>query len=519
VMEKKAKPKSWADCKFGDIAQIRSGYAFKSSTFKKQKADNSDVPLIKQSQLKGTHVDLTDAVFLPSKFMNEHKNYIIRKGDVLIGMSGSIGRVCLYDKEFPALQNQRTGKIESFSPDKIDARFFGIYLSSVERTLVEYSKGMGVQNISAKDIEGLPFALPPINEQKRIVNKIEELFSELDKGIEILKIAHAQLKLYRQSVLKSAFEGNLTKDWREENKDKLEPADELLKRIKQEREAHYQQQLENWNSAVKTWEQNGKEGKKPAKPRNFLVPDGISIDVLKILPQLPENWEWCKVGHLFNVYVGSTPSRKKQSFWHGSIPWISSGEVAFCKVNDTEEKITQEGYESASTQIHPIGTVMLAMIGEGKTRGQAAILNIEAAHNQNTAAIRVSETECSTLLFYYYLLYQYELTRRLGSGNNQKALNKDRVSNMTLPLMSLPEQIQIALEIENQLSVIESIEQTIETELKKSEVLRQSILKKAFSGQLARQDPSDEPASALLERIKAEKEKVTKTKKKKRKAA
>ena len=245
-----------------------------------------------------------------------------------------------------------------------------------------------------------------------------------------------------------------------ENEDKLESAEILLARIQSEREEYYQQQLQEWGLAVKEWEKSGKKGKRLTKPKNLLLSESIPSDDLKALPKLPTKWKWCKTAQLFNVYVGSTPSRKKQNFWNGTIPWVSSGEVAFCEINDTEERISQEGYESASTQIHPVGTVMLAMIGEGKTRGQAANLNINAAHNQNTAAIRVSETECSTVLFYYYLLYQYELTRRLGSGNNQKALNKDRVSNMTLPLIPLVEQVQVVLEIENKLSIIENIDKT-----------------------------------------------------------
>jgi type I restriction enzyme S subunit len=438
----------------------------------KDQDPNGDVRLIQLADIGDSKFIDKSNRFLTSSTAKGLNCTFLEKGDVLIArMSDPLGRACLFPfdkpKAFVTVVDVCAIRLCS---DTVDRRFLMYLINSPEtrNNIEEYKTGSTRKRISRGNLSKIGLPIPPLNEQKRIVGKIEELFSELDKGIESLKIAQAQLKIYHQAVLKHAFEGKVTAGWREDNKDKLESADELLDRITLERETHCQQKLKDWHIALKTWEQNGKEGKKPAKPRNFLVPDSISIDELKMLPQLPESWKWCKVGHLFNVYVGSTPSRKKQNFWHGSIPWVSSGEVAFCKINDTEEKITQEGYESASTQFHPVGTVMLAMIGEGKTRGQAAILNIEAAHNQNTAAIRVSETECSTLLFYYYLLYQYELTRRLGSGNNQKALNKDRVSNMTLPLMSLPEQIQIALEIENQLSVIENIEQAVDTELKKS---------------------------------------------------
>ena len=104
------------------------------------------------------------------------------------------------------------------------------------------------------------FPLAPVAEQHRIVAKIEALFSELDKGVESLKTARKQLKVYRQAVLKHAFEGKLTAQWREENKDKLEPADELLARIQKEREARYQQQLADWKAAFKAWEAKGERG-------------------------------------------------------------------------------------------------------------------------------------------------------------------------------------------------------------------------------------------------------------------
>lgn len=131
--------------------------------------------------------------------------------------------------------------------------------------------------------------------------------------------------------------------------------------------------------------------------------------------------------------------------------------------------MTEDGILHSSTNVHPIGTVMLAMIGEGKTRGQAAILNTKAAHNQNTAAILVSETPCSSKYIYYFLLLNYENTRRVGSGNNQKALNKERVRALRFPFTSFKEQEEIVAEIESRLSVFDSIEQTIDCTLSQAE--------------------------------------------------
>ena len=115
--------------------------------------------------------------------------------------------------------------------------------------------------------------LAPLNEQHRIVAKIEELFSELDKGVESLEKAHKQLKVYRQAVLKHAFEGKFTAKWREENQDKLEKPEQLLARIKREREARYEQLLEDWKDAIKEWDAAGRKARKPHKPQKLKNPD------------------------------------------------------------------------------------------------------------------------------------------------------------------------------------------------------------------------------------------------------
>lgn len=383
--------------------------------------------------------------------------------------------------------------------------FVYFYLKSSKQLAEENAAGTTFKEISGAAFGKLPFPVPPTNEQHRIVAKIEELFSELDKGIESLKTARAQLKIYRQALLKHAFEGKLTEQWRADNASKLETAEHLLACIKQAREARYHVQLEEWKATVEQWETGGKHGKKAAKPRKFIAPADFTGLELERLAELPVGAIWVKVGIVFDVFVGATPSRKVKEYWGEGVPWVSSGEVAFCEISETREHITLEGLNNTSTVVHPAGTVMLAMIGEGKTRGQAAILKIDSAHNQNTAAIRVSETDCSHRLFYFYLLYQYEITRRLGSGNNQKALNKERVSEMVFPLFSIGEQKELARMLDEKLSVMERIDVEILSSIAGSEALRQSILKKAFSGQLVPQDPNDEPAGVLLERIAAEK--------------
>ena len=210
-----------------------------------------------------------------------------------------------------------------------------------------------------------------------------------------------------------------------------------------------------------------------------------------------------RIGDIFDVFVGSTPSRSVPEYWGGGIPWVSSGEVAFCRIVATRETISPLGLASSSVKLHPQGTVLLGMIGEGKTRGQAAILDIEAGHNQNSAAIRVSEAGYPPEYLFWFLFSEYERTRSIGSGNNQPALNKSRVENMLFPFPPLPEQVTVVGALEKRMSLTASLRRQVLEALRRAATLRQAILKKAFEGKLVPQDPNDEPASVLLDHIRA----------------
>ena len=478
-------PTGWEACCFGDIAKIRNGYAFKSELFKKSREHETDVPLIRQSQMKGARIDTSDAVFLSGEHLKKHPDYVIAKGDVIIGMSGSIGKVCLYAEDFPALQNQRTGKIVPHLDSELNPKFFGLFLSNIERELTEYAKGMGVQNISTKDIEQLLFNLPPKNEQHRIVAKIEELFSDLDKGIENLKTARAQLKVYRQALLKHAFEGKLTARWRKENQDKLETADALLKRIQQARAQRYQQQLADWEAA-------DKQGSKPKAPKH-LPP--LSAEELAELPALPKGWVWVKVGNVGSVGTGITPLKGRSDFYvNGYIPWVTSGALNNNFVTEASDYVTDLALKETNLRIYPKHTLLIALYGEGKTRGKCSELLIEATTNQAIAAI-VQEGMSEKLRKYMKWFFQknYGDIRLKSSGGVQPNLNLSIIENTLFPMCSIEEANQVVDAIETKLSEADQLELTITTSLQQAEALRQSILKKAFPANWYRKTRTTNP--------------------------
>lgn len=433
---------------------------------------------------------------------------LIPKNSVLVVVrSGILSRtlpVALNDMSVTINQDMR-----AFSPERgIDARFVAWQMVAKGREILSSCSkhGTTVASIEGHALARFPLHIAPPAEQTRIVAKLEELLSDLDAGVAELKAAQKKLQQYRQSLLKAAVEGALTAPWRKTQRTgntPLETGAQLLERILRERRARWEEkQLAKFKE----------QGKTPPKDWQSKYPEPVAPHITA-LSALPEGWVWSSIGECFHVAVGATPSRKEPSYWSGEIPWVSSGEVRFSRITGTKERITETGLDNSSTQINPVGSVLLGMIGEGKTRGQVAILDLPAANNQNCAAIWVSETDVLPEFVYFWLWSQYEATRRGSSGNNQPALNKSIVERIPFPLAPRPEMETIVQMLEAEFSQITAQQTVIELSLKQSAAQRQNILRAAFAGQLVPQDPNDEPASVLLERIRSERAAQAATKK------
>jgi type I restriction enzyme S subunit len=285
-----------------------------------------------------------------------------------------------------------------------------------QKSIREKSSSTTLPILNKSKFEALSIPLPPIAEQQRIVDKIEELFSDLDSGINSLKTAQQQLKVYRQAVLKWAFEGKLTAQWREEQQrqGKLESADTLLAQIKAEREQRYQKELEVWQAEVEAWEANGKEGKKPRKPSNFKIE---SLDEAKIaqLETLPKGWIWTRVDNLGDVQLGRQRAPKHHQGTHMR-PYLRVANV-FEDYIDTSDVLSMNftPEEFRTYELH-YGDILL---NEGQSLelvGRSAIYKSEVpgACFQNTLVrFRPSKLMSSEFPQYVFLYY-------LHSGKFQK---------------------------------------------------------------------------------------------------
>jgi restriction endonuclease S subunit len=283
-------PTSWIECQLGEILKIRHGYAFKSTDFTKE-----GVPLVRQANLAGNTVDLSNCVYLPNHYLEEYQRFRLCVGDILIGMSGSIGKLCIYDKPYMALQNQRIGKVEWISIEDVHVRYIWHFLKTIEGALLEKGKGVAVANVSADDIESIPFPLAPLNEQKRIANKLDVVLARVDACRKHLDRVLAILQRFRQAVLAAATSGRLTEEWRVRN----------MATVPERGLTRYR--LQKLADLVKEPMRNGKS-----------VRDGDGLRVLRLSALKGGKIDWAETGRRFQSGEGWHSNENTIRFWHSS---------------------------------------------------------------------------------------------------------------------------------------------------------------------------------------------------------
>jgi type I restriction enzyme S subunit len=504
--EVKALPKGWIQLKLENVAEWGSG-----GTPSRKNPDyfKGNIPWIKTGELKGKYIRSAEER-ITKEAINESSAKIFPKGSVAIAMYGAtIGKTSIIDID--ASTNQACAVAKPLK-EILFNEFLYYYLSSQTRKFVELGKGGAQPNISQTLLKSHPILLPPINEQERIVEKIEELFSDVDQGVESLKTAKKQLKVYRQAVLKWAFEGKLTEAWRKPHQATLKTGEALLAEIKAERENRYQQQLAEWETAVKEWEAIGKMGKKPNKPQTLQEPSPLRTTELAVLPELPFNWCYVRAEAISDfITKGTTPSKENLFSGFGDVPFIKvynltdNGLLDFTANPTFVSTETHNGFLGRS-KVLPNDVLMNIV---GPPLGKVSLVpKTFGKWNINQAVVRYRTTDMlMSKYLMYYLLSQVTIDRmskRAKATAGQFNLTLEICRDTEIPICSPKEQEQIVQEIESRLSICDQLEATIIENLQKAEALRQSILKQAFEGKLVPQDPNDEPAEKLLERIQAE---------------
>lgn len=475
------------------------------------------------STLQFLGMDCLDSFSISPRFFHDFSSFKsdgnrFYRGDILYGRL----RPYLNKVTKAKIDGAASGEFIVLRPSSaVDATFALLVIHSRKFVDFAMSQVSGDRpRIKFDQISSFPFLLPPLPEQRAIVSKLEGLFSELDNGIAELKRAQEKLKVYRQSVLKKAFEGALTKEWRAKQTDLL-TGEELLDQIKEERARYYAEQLEEWKAAVKDWESAGKPGKKPSKPGSFDWKTKEGPNELSVPTE--EGWTYTSSGNLF-TYVTSGSRGWAKYYAEGggvfiritNLNWntldldLGPGKVIYVDA--------PKGSEGVRTRVQS-GDFLFSITGD---LGMFAIApDLEEGYvNQHVSLARPLPSLNREFVGYWVISKSggVKYLNNKSKGATKAGLGLDDIKGFPVPLCSRKEQFEVVHQIQRRLQACDRTQEEIDGNLKRIELLKQSILKRAFEGELlneselnrCRQEVDWCPASELLERV-AEMQQVKQT--------
>ena len=477
-----ALPDGWLWTTIGEVAETTSGG---TPLRKHPEYYGGSIPWIKSGELEG-EVIISSEEFITEEGLSSSSARIFPKGTPVVALYGAtVGKTGILGLD--AATNQAICAIFALH-NAFTAKFITYWLKYRRSELIELSVGGAQPNISQRIIRAFPFPLAPLPEQHRIVAEIETQFTRLDAGVAALERAQVNLRRYKASVLKAACEGRLVPTEASlahaEGRD-YEPADQLLARILAERRAR-------WEA-----EHPGKRYKGPVSPDT------------EDMPELPEGWEWATVEQIGKVRLG----RQRSPKYHqgpNMRPYLRAANATWdgADLSDVKEMdFPPEIWDNYRLQKNDI--LLAEASGSPNEVGKPFIWREEIPECgfQNTL-IRVRLFSLSPEFVYVHFLTD-ALTGRFGEvarGISIQHLGAARLSRFVIAFPPLPEQRRIVAEVERRLSVVAVLEASVVAALARARRLRQAVLKQAFEGRLVPQHLDDEPASVLLERIRAERE-------------
>ena len=456
----KGLPKGWVWTQVENIAEFIRGVSYrKNESSKTPKIDY--VPILRANNINA-QLNYKDLVYVQRERVKDEQ--YIKALDIIIAMSSGskhlVGKAAQAYQDFEGGFGTFCGLVRGSL--QLDRKFIGLFFQSpgYRNEISRLSIGININNLRRENVESMFIPIPPLAEQHHIVAKLETLFTQLDAAVDKLKKAQTQLQRYRQSILKSAFDGELTREWREGYSDELE---------------------------------------------SMSISEVSNLDSL---PDLPDGWVWTKIEDIAEFIRGVSYKKNQSSKTQidDYVPILRANNINVQLnfedlVYVQQEKVKDEQYVKALDIIIAMSSGSKHLVGKASQAHQ----DFDGGFGTFCGLVRVSEEVNQKFigLFFQSPVYRNEISR-LSTGININNLRRENIEEMLIPVPPLTEQEQIVSELERHLSVADEIEATIGAELKRAGRLRQSILKDAFSGKLVPQDPNDEPAETLLARIQAE---------------
>lgn len=406
-VDAKSEATSWRETTLGEVLTVMRGVTYKKKDASHE-AKPGFVPILRATNIQEQLI-LDDLVYVPERNVSECQ--LLRPGDIVIAASsgsrnvvgkaaplrmlwpGSFGAFCF------ALRPRKT---------EVDPAFLAFFLQTNEyrNRVFELAAGVNINNLRATHIETMPFRMPGLPHQRRIVVEIEKQFTRVDWGVRSLTTTAVHLKRFRQSFLQTVFS-------------------------------------------------------------HAAVLDGCSHERLE---------------NVAKTSSGGTPPRDRSDLYGGRIPWVKSGELHDELIYASEESISREALAISSAKMFPVGTVCIALYGA--TVGRLGILGIEAATNQAVCGIVPKPGVLDGRYLFRFLQSIRPKLINEAKGGAQPNISQAIVRKILVPVPPLRDQLRIAGDIERHLSVTNELERVVEANVRRAKNLRQSILHKAFSGQL-----------------------------------
>ena len=417
-------PANWRWARIGDIFDLVNGKAFKPTDWSEQ-----GVPIVRIQNLNDPNAPY-------NCFSGEiEEKYMLNGGELLFSWSGTPGTSfgAFIWKGGKAVLNQHIFIV--YPKIHLDLDYTKYALNAELRIFIAKAHGgAGLKHITRKEFDSCYLPIPPLAEQKRIVAKIEELLPYIDRYEKAWSRLEDFNKRFptdmQKSILQLAIQGKLVPQRPEEGTG----------------EALYQQIQNEKQSLIRSGQL------KKEKPLPEITSDEIPFDI-------PESWKWARIGDLFNVGTGMTPLKSESRFYvNGTIPWVNSALTSQRYIEKVDTRITKYALANTSLTVYPPHTIIVAMYGQGKTRGQTSELLVPATVNQACAALgNYLENQDFINYVYYYYQYNYEILRKKAEGTSQPNLNLQKIKDMIIPLPPLAEQKRIVAKLEELLPLCSNL--------------------------------------------------------------